>query len=132
MEIKLYIILSLIIVFLLVPFCVRAGSWACITYSSSTTTITVSCTSLMHLNDVNTAVDNDNILQKRSDGIWTLAANLVISKGANLVIDSTDGTWLKIRSDGTVAYGLKNSGTYIDTVKITSWNTATNNYAFGR
>ena len=47
-----------------------------------------------------------------------------------MVIDSTDGTWLKIRSDGVSAYGLKNSGTLtINSIKITSWNTATNNYA---
>jgi hypothetical protein len=130
MEKNHYIILSLIIIFLLVPFCVPAGSAACITYSSSSRTITVSCTILTHLNDVNTAINNDNILQKQSGGIWTLAANLVISKGANLVIDSTDGTWLKIVSDGTVAFGIKNSGELkIDTFKVTSWNTATNTYA---
>jgi Periplasmic copper-binding protein (NosD) len=79
---------------------------------------------------VNSAINNVNVLKKESSGVWLLAANLVVSKGANLVIDSTDGTWLKIRSDGSSAYGLKNSGTLtINSVKITSWNTATNNYA---
>ncbi len=106
------------------------ASAACITYSSSSRSITVTCTSTTHLTTVNSAINNVNILKKESTGVWLLSANLVVSKGANLVIDSTDGTWLKIRSDGSTAYGLKNSGTLIvDKVKITSWNTATNNYA---
>jgi mannuronan 5-epimerase len=126
-------IISLIIILLLVPFSVTGGSVAaaaCISYSSSSKTITVSCTTLTHLNDVNTAINNNSVLQKLSGGIWLLAANLVIAKGANLVIDSTDGTWLKIISDGTVAFGIKNSGDLkIDTFKVTSWNSATNDYA---
>ena len=109
---------------------VFGASAACITYSSSTRSITVSCTTTTHLTTVNSAINNVNVLKKESTGVWLLSANLVVSKGANLVIDSTDGTWLKIRSDGSSAYGLKNSGTLtINSVKITSWNTATNNYA---
>jgi mannuronan 5-epimerase len=106
------------------------ASAACITYSSSSRSITVTCTSTTHLTTVNSAINNVNVLKKESTGVWLLSANLVVSKGANLVIDSTDGTWLKIRSDGSTAYGLKNSGTLtINSVKITSWNTASNNYA---
>jgi parallel beta-helix repeat protein len=125
-------ILSLIIILLLVRYSGTVGpaAAACISYSSSSKTITVSCTTLTHLNDVNTAINNNSVLQKLSGGVWTLAANLVIAKGANLVIDSTDGTWLKIISDGTVAFGIKNSGGLkIDTFKVTSWNSATNDYA---
>ena len=41
-------------------------------------------TSLMHLNDVNTAIDNDNILQKTSLMALDTTENLVDdSKGAN-------------------------------------------------
>ena len=63
---------------------------------------------------------------------------LVIAKGATLNIDSTDTKWLKIRSSGgttgSSASPLPNSidvhGTLkIDSVKITSWNSLTNNYA---
>ena len=78
---------------------------------------------------MNTALNNPNILKKESNGIWLLAANLVVAKGGNMVIDSSDTTWLKILSNGVVAYGLKNSGTLkVDSVKITSWNTAKNTY----
>jgi poly(beta-D-mannuronate) C5 epimerase len=90
----------------------------------------VKCTTTTHIADVNTALNNPQVLKKESSGVWLLAANLVVAKGANLVIDSSDTTWLKILSDGSVAYGLKNSGDLkIDTVKITSWNTPTNTYA---
>ncbi|HEY7111278.1 MAG TPA: right-handed parallel beta-helix repeat-containing protein [Nitrososphaeraceae archaeon] len=103
---------------------------ACITYSSSSRTITVSCTAATHLKAVNTAVNNANVLKQESTGVWLLSANILVAKGGNLVIDSTDGSWLKIRSDGASAFGLKNSGTLkIDSIKITSWNTVTKNYA---
>ena len=88
------------------------ASAACITYNSSSKSITVSY-STTHLTTVNSAINNVNVLKEESSGVWLLSANLVISKGANLVIDSTDGTWLKIRSDGSTAYGLKNSGTLL-------------------
>ena len=114
----------------MVPFPILGANGACVTYSSSSKTITISCTSETHLNDVNNAINDPTILKKESNGVWLLAANLVVAKGGNLVIDSSDTTWLKIVSDGTVAYGLKNSGDLkIDNVKITSWNTATNTYA---
>src|SRR6266496_1549368 len=123
------ILASIIAFILIVPFSVLNSGAACVTYSSSSSTITVSCTSATHLVEVNNVLNNPAILKKDS-GIWTLAANLVVAKGGNLVIDSTDGTWIKIISGGTVAYGLKNSGTLkVDSVKITSWNTASNTYA---
>jgi parallel beta-helix repeat protein len=119
-----------IAIFFLVPIPLLDVSGACSSYSSSSKTITVSCATLTHLRDVSTQLNIPSILKQESQGVWVLAANLVVAKGANLVIDSTDGTWLKIISDGTVGYGLKNSGKLkIDGIKITSWNTATNNYA---
>ena len=106
------------VILLLVPLLLNSlsgfgASAACITYSSSSKSITVNCTNTTHLTTVNSAINNVNVLKKESTGVWLLAANLVVSKGANLVIDSTDGTWLKIRSDGSSAYGLKNSGILI-------------------
>lgn len=131
LPIKELIVFALIMTILFVAsIFTNTSSAACISYSSSSRTVTVSCTSATHLNAVATAVNNSNVLKKESTGVWLLAANLVVAKGGNLIIDSSDGTWLKIRSDGTAAYGLKNSGTLsIDSVKITSWNTGTNNYA---
>ena len=96
---------SIIVTFLLVllvPFPILGANGACVSYSSSSKTITVSCTSVTHLNDVNNALNDPTILKKESNGVWLLAANLVVAKGGNLVIDSSDTTWLKIVSDGTV------------------------------
>ncbi len=121
--------LIVVSMFLILPISGKSYA-ACISYSSSSKTITVSCTTATHLTDVNNQLKNTSILKKESTGVWLLAANLVVAKGGNFVIDSTDTSWLKIRSDGSVGYGLKNSGTLkIDSVKITSWNTAANAYA---
>ena len=70
------------------------------------------------------------ILDKESQkGIWILNANLLISKGSTFYINSSDTTWLKIRSDGKTAYSIDVFGTLIvNSVKISSWNPSTNSY----
>ncbi|HET7149742.1 MAG TPA: NosD domain-containing protein [Candidatus Nitrosopolaris sp.] len=110
----------------------------CNTYNPSTRAITVSCGSTT-LTDIYNHFHGNNILSKQSSaGVWLLNAKLVIGKGATLNIDSTDTKWLKISSSGgtTVsgASAIPNSidvhGTLkVDSVKITSWNSLTNNYA---
>ena len=117
---------------LLVIFSVRDSGAVCITYDSSRKTISVSCTTATRLTDVNNVLNNVDVLKKESSTtkVWLLTANLVVAKGGNFVIDSTDTTWLKILSDGTTAFGLLNYGILnINSVKITSWNRANNTYA---
>src|SRR5690349_20020117 len=97
------ILSTIIACILLVPASVLTSSAACVTYSSSTSTITVSCTSSTHLTDINSVLNNPTILKRDSDNGWILAANLIIAKTANGVIDSSDTIWLKIISDGTAA-----------------------------
>ena len=57
------------------------------------------------LTDVDHVLNNPGLLKKESGGMgpatWLLSANLVVSKGGNFIIDTTDTTWLKIRSDGS-------------------------------
>ena len=110
---------------------------SCYTYNPTARVITVSCGSAT-LTDIYNHLHGNNILSKQSpDGVWLLNAKLVIAKGATLNIDSTDTKWLKISSDGTngsSASPLPNSidvhgSLKIDSVKITSWNPLTNNYA---
>jgi mannuronan 5-epimerase len=128
--VAVFTVILLLIPTLLVPSTPFDAGAACITYNSSSKTITVSCTTATRLTDVNNLLKNPGILKKESTGVWLLAANLVVAKGANFVIDSVDTTWLKIRSDGSVAYGLVNYGNLnIKSVKVTSWNTDSNNYA---
>ncbi len=122
----------LVVPLLLVIFSVRDSGAACITYNSSRKTISVSCTTATRLTDVNNVLNNVNVLKKESSTtkVWLLTANLVVAKGGSFVIDSTDTTWLKILSDGTTAFGLLNYGNLnINSVKITSWNSANNTYA---
>jgi mannuronan 5-epimerase len=72
----------------------------CINYNPTIRTITVSCSNPTRLTDIdNTLHDNAILVKQSSDGIWFLRANLVITKGAKLNIDSTDTKWLKISSE---------------------------------
>ena len=59
-----------------------------------------------------------------------LNANLNIANGANFYINSTDASWLKINSTTPEsAYNIDIFGNMnIDSVKITSWNSTSNNY----
>ena len=81
---------------------------------------------------------NSTILHKETqDGIWLLNAGLVVSEDATLFINSSDVSWLKMEApgvddleDGENANGLVVFGSLkIDSVKITSWNRSTNEYA---
>ena len=124
------IIISASILLVLLPITASISTGACISYSSSTQIITISCTAGTRLTDVNNVVNNPAVLKKEFNGVWTLSANLVVARNANLVIDSIDTSWLKIISSSNKAFGLQNYGTLkIDSVKITSWDTTKNSYA---
>jgi poly(beta-D-mannuronate) C5 epimerase len=119
---------------------------SCILYDPSNRTITVSCSSA-RLSDVYNQLHDNSILTKQSPlGIWFLNANLVIAKGATLHVDFTDTKWLKINSKATSDSSSKSSSSShsrssysyiidvlgalkINSVKITSWDPTTNNYA---
>ena len=104
----------------------------CITYDSSSNIITVTCSSAS-LTDINNQLNDDNILSKQqqeSNVIWLLNAGIVVANNAALYINSTDTTWLKINAYGDTANGIDVHGRLkIDSVKITSWNMQTNDYA---
>jgi poly(beta-D-mannuronate) C5 epimerase len=107
----------------------------CITYDPLERSIRVSCKST-YLSDIEHQLkieDGDDILDKKEDGIWLLNGGLIIEKGAALTIDSKDTKWLKIIADGKLAYPIQVLGSLkIDSVKVTSWNPQTNNYAISQ
>ena len=114
-----------------------AGSSSCINYDPSARLITVTCTSAS-LTDVYNSLNDPNILgierqresSSSSGNLWLLNANLKISQGATLYINSTDTAWLKIISDGASAYKVDVRGSLkVDSVKITSWDNTRNYYA---
>ena len=73
---------------------------------------------------------NPSVLKKEGDGVWLLNANLSIADGANFTVNSNDVNWLKINSTNSQdAYHIDVIGNMkIDSVKISSWNTTSNNY----
>jgi parallel beta-helix repeat protein len=110
-----------------------AYSVPCITYDSTTKVITVTCNSAS-LTDIDNQLNDNTILDKEeqqsNNGVWLLNAGIVVADKATLYINSTDTTWLKINADGDAANGIEVYGNLrIDSVKITSWNPKTNDYA---
>ena len=105
----------------------------CITYDSTDKIITITCDSAL-LTDIDNQIKDANILHKETTGgdhgVWLLNAGIVVAEGAVLYINSTDTTWLKIiPDDETTANGIEVYGSLkIDSVKITSWNPAINDY----
>jgi parallel beta-helix repeat protein len=107
----------------------------CISFDPTNRTVTVACNSA-RLSDLYKTFNDGNILAKQTPtGTWFLSANLVIAKGATFHIDSTDTKWLKINSkpesgNGSKAYIIDVFGSLkINSVKITSWDPTTNDYA---
>ncbi len=108
-----------------------ADAGPCITYDPSTNFITVTCNSAT-LTDIDNQLNDNTILDKEqsNNGVWLLNAGIVVADKATLYINSTDTTWLKINADGDAANGIDVYGNLrIDSVKITSWNLKTNDYA---
>jgi len=106
---------------------------SCIIYDSIKEIITITCKHA-NLTDIHNSVKDPSVLRKETaseDGhIWLLNAGIVVDSDAVLYINSTDTLWLKIVSDGKTAYLIHVLGSLkIDSVKVTSWNPNTNNYA---
>ena len=103
----------------------------CITYDLANNLIMVTCYSAS-LTDIDNQLNDDNILSKQQqpNGVWLLNAGIVVANGAILYINSTDTTWLKINADGNTDNGIVIHGSLkIDSVKISSWDLKTNDYA---
>src|SRR5215204_7523272 len=124
-----------------------APSSSCIAYNPEEKVITISCKAAT-LTDIYNHLRNPNILKREistpptiiaastdtsannNRAQWLLNAGIEISQGATLYINSTDTSWLKIAADGQTAYSILVSGSLkIDSVKVTSWNPNTNDYA---
>jgi mannuronan 5-epimerase len=102
----------------------------CITHDSTENVVRISCKNTS-LTDIDSQLHDPDILHKETtNGVWLLNAGIVIEQDATLYINSTDTSWLKINADGETAYPILVSGSLkIDSVKVTSWNPNTNDYA---
>jgi parallel beta-helix repeat protein len=123
---------------------------SCVTYDPSEEIISITCKGA-NLSGVYNQLKDPNLLRKEvgSDEVWLLNAGIVIEKDATLFINSTDTSWLKIiapsaengqtsnnggegNSENLVAKanGIEVLGSLkIDSVKMTSWDPVSNNYA---
>jgi poly(beta-D-mannuronate) C5 epimerase len=107
----------------------KVNSNKCISYDKPERSILISC-GLVHLTDIANQINEQNVLKKEYEGNWLLDAGIIIEKGATLILDPLDTKWLKILADGNVAHGIHVYGSLvIDSIKLTSWNPNTNNYA---
>jgi len=83
----------------------------CVKYDSLKKLIHISCKSI-HLNDIYKSIKNTSILGRENntgintslsnDKVWILNAGITIEKNGELVIDSTDTSWLKIVPTPTI------------------------------
>jgi mannuronan 5-epimerase len=114
----------------------NAEQSSCVKYKPQHRLIEVTCkrANLSYIENELAANKNNDVLSKDSEkGVWILNANLTISNSSAFYINSTDTSWLKIISDGKTAYSINVFGSLsINSVKITSWNPATNNYLINK
>ena len=108
----------------------EAAAARCTTYDPTIRLIAIECGTVT-LPAIHKALNDPSILYEESNGFWVLNSNLRIGRNATLYINSTDTKWLKINSSSPdVAYGLQILGNAnIDSVRISSWNYSSNNYA---
>jgi mannuronan 5-epimerase len=100
----------------------------CLEFKQAERTIEISCGNA-NIRDLYNAF-GPSIIKNESQKVWVLNANLIIKDDATLYINSTDTLWLKINSTSGSAYSIISEGNLrINSVKITSWDTAANNYA---
>lgn len=122
------------------------SSSACITYDPNENIITITCKSAT-LTDIDNQLKDPDILQMENiaSKVWLLNAGIVIENQAALYINSTDTSWLRIvapSGDETEAEqvdqenqigkanGIEVLGSLkIDSIKMTSWDPFTSNYA---
>jgi mannuronan 5-epimerase len=118
-------------------------SAACISYDSIDKIITISCGSAS-LTDIDNQIKDANVIHKEDNTVatavdngdhyggevWLLNAGIIVAHTGTLYINSTDTTWIKINAGGDTDNGIIVQGRLkIDSVKITSWNMQTNDYA---
>lgn len=83
----------------------------CVQYESKQKLIHINCKSI-HLSDIHEHLNNARILHSESNDdtnadtsngkVWVLNAGIVIEKGSELIIDSSDTSWLKLVPTPTI------------------------------
>ena len=101
---------------------------SCFEYHQAKRTIELSCDKA-NITDLYKAFGS-SVIKSEFPKVWILNANLRIKDGATFYINSSDTNWLKINSTAGQSYNIISEGNLrIDSVKLTSWDTLTDNYA---
>ena len=101
----------------------------CVSYDLKAKMVTITCIS-SNLSKISDFLNNTAILKKEPNGVWLLNANLKIWHDSTFYINSTETKWLKISSSPENPYRIYILGNLrINSVKITSWNESSNNFA---
>ncbi|HEX2106669.1 MAG TPA: right-handed parallel beta-helix repeat-containing protein [Nitrososphaera sp.] len=106
------------------PFLDNEQGLQCIYYEPAVNTITIDCDQATFEDLVSTIYDRAILERLETDGEYLLKANLRIADGVSFDMTSDNGIqYLKISgANGIIVYGK----ILIDGVKITSWNTSSN------
>ena len=92
----------------------------CIRYDNLTKSIII-CNGIATISDINSKINNTNILKEEYPKNWILNANIFVSGNSTLLITDKDTKWLKISSNKQNAYSIKSPGNLIvENTKITS------------
>lgn len=76
------------------------------------------------LPEIHAALHDDTLLERLSDKEWLLKADILVKRGATLVIDGGDAELLKLKSDADAFVRIESDGgnILINETKITSWD----------
>jgi hypothetical protein len=100
----------------------------CVNYDHYTNIITLYCNA--NLSEINQVINDRNVLEKDLLGVWILKAIIKVSPLAQLTINHTDTSWLKITNkNNTEPNFIDVSGALkVDGIKITSWDLSSKNF----
>jgi parallel beta-helix repeat protein len=100
----------------------------CVKYDIYTNTITVTCNT--SLSEIDHVVNDKSVLEKDPDGEWILNAIIKVNPLAELTINHTDTSWLKITNkifhESEPNFISISGNAKIEGVKITSWDPFSN------
>lgn len=104
---------------------VSAAGLPVVTYDPASNTLRVQGDgSVVTIPSLAQSLQGRNFIENKGGGEWFLKANLLIDNHVTLVIDGSEVSWLKMKSDPSGFTWIKSEdgSIYINSTKITSWN----------
>ena len=85
---------------------------------------------MVTINDIYSALKNDDLLENEGDGVYLLKANLTIGAHSMLLLEHSEMNWLKLKSDSSESVRVFGNGgnIFIDGVTVSSWDPLNGDY----